>query len=478
MINKSLKLKGDYSTAGNRCVINQKRKKQLVLFLTINLLFLTSVNLNAQTIFKNERSTFGTSGYLRTGIGNSEGGATQAHFQMPGAQNKYSLGNQADTYGELEFDYTYFLNTDKNKSLDLVWMTSIYEDFGTSKEMAFNKTEQLYVRGNNLLGKGEVLWAGKRFYDRRAIHMLDRQWMNPGQAGWGLGVEKLLQKGTTEDIKVGAWTFQDDDVVSYLNSDTSNLTSYTIDARWVQLPISETLKMNMALNYSYRAKNETLGYDDKHGLGAFAWVDYEKKYITNTTAVLFRQGATVSKNHWTGLSEKENPGNNTTILNDLNSAYTLEINNNFLYDDLEKFALNGILLAVIKDYGTKPYVYDNSNPDLKEFIPDRGKMLYWLTAGARGMYYINDNFKLSLELTHEYIKNQQLGVSGNLDKISFTPEISLKKGFYSRPVLRPLVTYAFWSEYLKGEIGSTPNGAPFGNRTSGFTYGLQFEIWW
>ena len=68
-------------------------------------MFSTTFNVKAQTIFEKVNHTFKTSGYLRTGVGRSEGGETQAHFQMPGAQNKYSLGNQADTYGELEFDY-------------------------------------------------------------------------------------------------------------------------------------------------------------------------------------------------------------------------------------------------------------------------------------------------------------------------------------------------------------------------------------
>ncbi|NJB82713.1 carbohydrate porin [Wenyingzhuangia aestuarii] len=444
--------------------------------LTCVLLLWMSSEVHSQTIFKNENNTFGTSGYIRTGVGRSEGAKTQAHFQMPGAQNKYSLGNQADTYGELEFDYVHYLNTEKNKSLDVVWMTSFYEAFGSENQMEFDKTAQLYIRGKNLLGKGETLWVGKRYYDRKAIHLLDRQWINPAQKGWGFGVEDLLKNKTNEDLKIGVWSFKDDDVVSYINRNTSKLKTFTLDTRWVNMPVSSTLKLNLALNYSYRPKNETLAYQNRQGFGAFAWLDYEKNKITNTIAVLFRQGATVPQHHWTGMSEKENPDNSTTVFNNLKTAYTLEINNNFLYDDLDKFAINGILLTVIRDYGTHPYVYRGTNN--LEFQQGKGNMMYWLTAGARGMYYMSDYFKLSLEISHEYIHNEQLDVTGNLNRISFTPEISLSKGFYSRPVLRPLVTYAFWSDDLKGKVGNIPNDAPFGNATDGFTYGLQFEIWW
>ena len=468
----------DPSSTNGSC-IRYLANRQVALFVLTNLLLAFAVKSHAQTIFDSGNSKFGTSGYIRTGVGRSEGDNTQAHFQMPGAQNKYSLGNQADTYGELEFDYTYFLNEDKSKSLDAIWMTSIYEDFGTENKMSFNKTEQLYMRANNLLGKGEVIWAGKRFYNRKAIHLMDRQWVNPGQRGWGAGMEKLIQKGTDEDIKFGVWTFQEkNDDVSYINGAISKLRGYTADLRWVRYPISETLKMNVSLNYTYRAENKTMEYEGKHGFGVVSWLDYEKEAISNTTAVIFRQGATIPLHHWTGMSEKENPGNDNIVLNNLNSSYFLEINNNFLYDDEENFAVNGILSAVIRDYGTNPYAYDAANPNNPTYLEGKGNMLYWLTAGVDGMYYLSDKFKLSLEFTHEYVNNEQMDLSGNLDKITFSPELSLKKGFYSRPVLRPLVTYAFWSNDLKGSIGNTPNGAPFGNKTSGFTYGLQFEIWW
>ncbi|WPR72995.1 carbohydrate porin [Flavobacterium sp. NG2] len=478
MIYKKLKQERGNSPNEKKEKALEKSRKQLKCLLLLFLVVSNLSKLEAQVLFKDDKSTFGTSGYIRSGIGKSEGGETQAHFQMPGALNKYSLGNQADTYGELEFDYMYFLNAEKDKTIDMVWMSTFYEAFGSIKQMEFDKAAQLYVRGKNLLGKGEVIWMGKRYYDRKAIHLLDKQWINPAQNGWGMGVEKLIQKNTNEDLKIGVWTFDDKNVVSFKNGEISRLNNYTLDARWVNKPITPTTNLNLAVNYSYRVKNDVLDYDEKQGFGAFAWLDYEKKSITNTTAILFRQGATISKNHWTGVAERENPDNTATVLNNLNTAYTLEISNNFLYDDLDRFAVNGVLMAIIRDYGTDPYVYNAMSPSQRDYIPGRGNMTYWLTSGARGMYYLNDNFKLSLEFTHEYIKNEQLAVSGNLDKISFTPEISLKKGFYSRPVLRPLITYAFWSNDLKGKIGTTPTGAPFANKTSGFTYGLQFEIWW
>ncbi len=342
--------------------------------------------------------------------------------------------------------------------------------------MNYNFTEQLYVRANNLLGWGESIWAGNRFYDRRAIHLLDRQWINPGQKGWGVGIENFLNREDQEDLKFAIWRFTNKDVSSYVNANTGDLYNYTTDVRWVNKAIAgEKLKLNLAVNYSYRVANEDLHYSAEHGYGLFGWLDYLDGDISNTTAVLFRQGANVSTDHWSGISYIENPSNNNFVTSDLSKAYSLEINNNFLYDDLEDWTINFIMMGVVRNYGTIPYEYIDGQAN---YVNDRGRMLYWLSAGARGSYYVSDYFRLTLEYTHEYIDNKQLGAAGHLNKITFSPELSLKKGFYSRPALRPFVNYAFWSNSLRGHIANSPIGSPYGDKTSGFTYGLQFEIWW
>ncbi len=450
------------------------KTRQIYISLFIGLFFIATESI-AQEIFSNDNSLFKVSGYLRTGVGRSEDGSTQAHFQMPGAFSKYSLGNQADTYGELEFGYTHYLNNSKSKSVDAVWTSSLYEEFGSENHMRFNLSEQLYLRVNNLFGWGESIWAGSRFYDRKMIYMLDRAWLNPGQKGWGFGVDNLLNRPTGEDLKFAIWHFNNEDVVSYKSGETGNLHNFTADLRWVNRPVNDRLKINLAANYSYRVANEELGYGGKSGFGIFGWLDYAGGDIKNTTALLFRQGANISTDHWSGVSCSENPSNSNYVTSDLSRAYSLEINNNFLYDDFENWALNFIMVATVRNYGTTPYEYVDGGA---QYVDDLGKMVYWLTAGARGSYYINDYLRLTFEYSHEYINNRQIDVAGHLNKVIFTPELSLKKGFYSRPSLRPFVNYAFWSDDLKGHIATSPKGSPYGDKTGGITYGLQFEIWW
>ena len=42
------------------------------------------------------------------------------------------------------------------------------------------------------------------------------------------------------------------------------------------------------------------------------------------------------------------------------------------------------------------------------------------------------------------------------------------------PVLRAFLTYASWSDGLRGMVG----GTPYQNKTNGLTYGVQAEAWW
>ncbi|MFR9554083.1 MAG: carbohydrate porin, partial [Rikenellaceae bacterium] len=371
----------------------------------------------------------------------------------------------------------HYLNSDKSKSLDAMWMVSMYEAFGSDGAMSFNKIEQFYIKANNLLGFGEYIWAGKRFYDRKSIYMLDRMWLNPGQNGWGAGVENLLNKGTDEDLKFAAWQLRNEDVVSYENGLVGDLYTYTADIRWVNKPITERANINFALNFSYRVANDELSYAGHDGYGAFVWIDYAnpKKFITNTTAVLLRHGANITKHHWTGISISENPGNNTLITNNLNGSYSVELNNDFLYDNKDSFCVNVVTMLVASNYGTAPY---SVNDGVRTYVAERGENFYWASTGVRSSYYVSQYFRPTFEYSYEYGHSEQLDTKGSLHRFTFTPELSLKKGYYSRPVLRPFASYALWDDGLKGYVGTTPKGAPYGDATQGFTYGVQFEIWW
>lgn len=106
---------------------------------------------------------------------------------------------------------------------------------------------------------------------------------------------------------------------------------------------------------------------------------------------------------------------------------------------------------------------------------DIGQKIHWFSAGFRFIKYIYKHFNLALEYGVDYVDNQTINKQGGLQKVTFSPQIAWDYGYYTRPVIRPFVTYANWSKDLKGEIGG--GLAPFGDKTNGMTYGIAMEIW-
>jgi maltoporin len=95
----------------------------------------------------------------------------------------------------------------------------------------------------------------------------------------------------------------------------------------------------------------------------------------------------------------------------------------------------------------------------------------WASAGVRPIYHFNDRFSVALETGIDWAKSDALGTDGSLWKVTLAPQISRGGRFFSRPVIRPFVTYAIWSDDFKGRIG----GSAYDNATHGLSYGIQAE---
>ena len=98
----------------------------------------------------------------------------------------------------------------------------------------------------------------------------------------------------------------------------------------------------------------------------------------------------------------------------------------------------------------------------------------WISAGVRPIYHFNKFFSLAFEPGVDHVDDSGINQSGTLYKFSLAPQVSLGDKFFSRPVIRAYVTYASWTESYKGFVG----GNDFMNDTSGWTWGMQMEVWW
>jgi len=98
----------------------------------------------------------------------------------------------------------------------------------------------------------------------------------------------------------------------------------------------------------------------------------------------------------------------------------------------------------------------------------------WISLGARPQVFFNDLFSVAFEAGFDYTHSADGRYDGWLSKYTIAPQLSVGQKFFSRPVLRAFVTYASWSNGLRGFVG----GPAFQNSTQGLTYGVQAESWW
>lgn len=391
-------------------------------------------------------------GYLRTGIGGAQGKGQLVDFVLPSSAHKFRMGNEANNYAELSFQYT-FQEKDSKKSFQLNYMASNFMPYGTKFTLANSNTAELYVRMNNIVDDVS-LWVGRRYYDRRNVEMLDFFWSNVGQnADFGAGVEHIkLRNGK---LNIAAFQFSQD---RFLADSSYRGKSYTLDARVLDVKISSRLSVNGAVNVAYRAEDPLRKESPIWGASAFVWAKYKVNNMENTLTTAVRSGPLLTPNGYTGVPIASYENNLVNF--NLAKARDYSIVNNFVYDDKERHAVQGALV-----YRKTYYGFENQH-------------INWFSIGGRYLYYLSRHVNLALEIGNDYVKDTKTNVAGSLQKITFSPQISWNKGYYSRPVIRPFVTYAHWSNSLMGKVGVSDQNDYFKKRTQGLTYGLQLEVWW
>jgi maltoporin len=109
----------------------------------------------------------------------------------------------------------------------------------------------------------------------------------------------------------------------------------------------------------------------------------------------------------------------------------------------------------------------------RDGIPQHG-WDQWISFGVRPEVFFTKYLSLAFEGGFDHTRSSTGLYDGWLRKFTIAPQIGAGRKFFSRPVLRTFVTYANWSEGLRGFVG----GIPYKNRTDGLTYGVQAETWW
>src|SRR5262245_23385948 len=144
--------------------------------------------------------TFEFHGYFRSGYGLNSSGGSQVAFQAPGADAKYRLGNEAETYAELIF-VNNWLNPERGA--DKAWLkTEVMVEANTTNSANYAnfpgntgndqfRLREAFVRAGHILQSqpNAKFWAGERYYRRQHIEINDFYPLD--MSGYGGGVEDL-----------------------------------------------------------------------------------------------------------------------------------------------------------------------------------------------------------------------------------------------------------------------------------------------
>jgi maltoporin len=397
-------------------------------------------------------------GYLRSGYGLNSKGGEQVAFQAPGADAKYRLGNEAETYGEFIF-VNNWLNLEHSR--DKAWLktevmieanTGNYASYANFPGNAGNdrfRLREAFVRAGNVFESqpDAKFWAGERYYRRQHIEIND--FYSLDMSGYGAGVEDW-------NLHIGRVS------VAYLAGARPDVITQN----------GNYAKSNLDVRF----------YDLKGPFGLWgAWFDFAtaKGGTTQTGSVIptangYAFGIRHQRLEWHGgyhaFSVQYGKGaasNFSTSIDNpdpfIKSSERLLIAEHLLVQPNNRFAIMPIFIFQRKRDGQPGHGFND-----------------WASFGLRPEIFFTKYISLAFEGGFDHTEGFVTTQNGNtqfdgwLRKFTIAPQIGAGRQFFSRPVLRVFLTYANWSNGFRGFVG----GLPYEDRTSGLTYGVQAESWW
>ena len=418
-------------------------------------------------------------GYARSGIGWTGSGGEQQCFQATGAGSKYRLGNECETYAEIKLGQEVWKEGDKSFYFDTNVAYSVaQQNDWEGTDPAFREAN---VQGKNLIEwlPGSTIWAGKRFYQRHDVHMIDFYYWDISGPGAGienvdLGFGKLSLAATRSQEAGGSYAFSSQNIYDK-TKDTAN---DVFDVRLAQLAINPDGMLELGADYG-RA-NTTDDYSLADGASKDGWMftaehtqsmlkGYNKFVVQYATDSMTTQGKGLSQGSF---------GSSSVNIGGVNYANNVVNNNGSLVRVLDHGAIS------LGDDWDLMYVGMYQNIDR-----DDGNGTKWWTVGVRPMYKWTPIMSTLMEVGYDNVKSQRTGDTNNQYKITLAQQWQAGDSIWSRPAIRVFATYAKWDEewgYVKNGndvtkyAAATNSGISTTSRgdSDEWSFGAQMEIWW
>ncbi|MDX7999271.1 maltoporin [Xenorhabdus sp. Reich] len=390
-------------------------------------------------------------GYARSGIGWTGSGGEQKCAQATGAQSKYRLGNECETYAELKLGQELWKDGDKRFYFDtnLAYSVSQQKDWEDTKP----GFREVNVKADNIIDwlPGSTLWAGKRFYQRHDVHMIDFYYWDISGPGAGLenidlGFGKFSLAVTRNTEEGGSFGWERKAIP------TSN---DVFDIRLANLPVNAGGTLELGIDYG-RA-NARKGYQlDKRASkdGVMLTAEHTQSMLGGFNKFVLQYATDAMASNNNGRSEGASINNDGHMLRILNHG-AISLTNKW---DL-------MYVAMYQDID-----HDNNNGST------------WYTVGIRPMYKWTPIMSTLMEVGYDNVKSQRTKESNNQYKITLAQQWQAGDSIWSRPAIRLFATYAKWDEkwgYDNGVAYRDTSARQFSRGNSDdVIFGAQFEAWW
>ena len=417
-------------------------------------------------------------GYFRAGAqASTQGGEVYCLGNGNKGHKVGRLGDECDTYAELTLNQEVY-NKANNK-----WTVNTLVAYGTAEGNRDLQGDSWQGVGGDGPWNGQRLsirelwtgyqtdagyqiWAGKRFYQRKDIHILDLYYLN--NSGYGAGIEGI-------DVGAGNLAFA---VTKWANDGTSdyNRNVYKLDARWNGIPVGPLGNLDASVIYALPFISEQQEANaagnaraNRANSGALVTLDLNTAVNSDSVNLMNHFVVQYGTNGFGYIGQNGNhAGDNYTP--DLDDTGVRVIDWGTL--DAGNFGLGYSLIWAHVDNG------DDHHAAGATWTTERSGWIYSIV--LRPEYKWTEFTRTTLELGYSSQKTNGWMAPGedpDVYKVTLAQQFTPGKGFWTRPAIRFYVSYIGGDEFAEGWAVGYKNKNKDGDEHQ-ITVGTQVEAWW
>ena len=417
-------------------------------------------------------------GYFRAGAqASTQGGEVYCLGNGNIGHKVGRLGDECDTYAELTLNQEVY-NKANNK-----WTLNTLVAYGTAEGNRDLQGDSWQGVGGDGPWNGQRLsirelwtgyqtdagyqiWAGKRFYQRKDIHLLDLYYLN--NSGYGAGIEGI-------DVGMGNLAFA---VTKWANDGTSdyNRNVYKLDARWNGIPVGPLGNLDASVIYALPFISEQQEANaagnaraNRANSGALVTLDLNTAVNSDSVNLMNHFVVQYGTNGFGYIGSNDNhAGDNYSP--DIDDTGVRVINWGTL--DAGNFGLGYSLIWAHVDNG------DDHKAAGATWTTERSGWIYSIV--LRPEYKWTEFTRTTLELGYSSQKTNGWMAPGedpDVYKVTLAQQFTPGKGFWTRPAIRFYVSYIGGDEFAEGWAVGYKNKNKDGDEHQ-ITVGTQVEAWW